>query len=114
MPNHLHLKTPPPLPLPRPAVPRGNPLPLGMPRALPAPAVPRVREGAGVEYFEETLEDWGGCSTKDVSFVLFEQISTRQPLPVEKTYMKVASPSPSDFAPPPIMPSRVSICGRNI
>lgn len=75
MPNHIHLNTPPPLPLPLPAVPRGSPLPLGMPRALPATAVPRVREGAGVEYFEEALEDWGGCSTNDVSFVLFIQIS---------------------------------------
>lgn len=28
--------------------------------------------------------------------------------------MNVASPSPSDLAPPPIMPSRESICGRNI
>jgi hypothetical protein len=69
--KHLHLSTPPPLPLPLPAVPRGKPLPLGIPLALPAPAVPRVvRDGAGVEYFEEILEEVGGCSTKDVSVVL--------------------------------------------
>lgn len=83
--SHIHLNTPPPLPLPRPVVPRGSPLPLGMPRALPAPAVPRVREGAGVEYFEEALEVWGGCSTKEVSFVLFKQISVRiKPLAIKK------------------------------
>lgn len=67
-----HLSTPLPLPLPLPAVPRAIPLPLGMPLALPAPDVPRVVRdaGAGVEYFEEILDEVGGCSTKDVSFVL--------------------------------------------
>jgi hypothetical protein len=83
-----------------------------MPLALPAPDVPRVVRdaGAGVEYFEEILDEVGGCSTKDVSLVLFVHISHRIAfLFICWTYMKVASPSPSDLAPPPIMPSRMSV-----
>jgi hypothetical protein len=63
-----HLKGPPfPLPLP---VPLEIPLALGIP--LPLPDVPRpIRDaGAGVEYFEDTLDDVGGFSTNDVSVVL--------------------------------------------
>jgi hypothetical protein len=49
------------------------PLALGMP--LPLPGTPRpIRDaGAGVEYFEDALEEVGGFSTNEVSVVLLKR-----------------------------------------
>jgi len=65
-----HLILPRPLPRVEPrAIPLARPLPAGAPR----PAMPPLATfdgGAGVENLEETFEEVGGFSTKDVSVVL--------------------------------------------
>jgi hypothetical protein len=46
------------------------PLALGMPLPLPGAPRPMRDVGAGVEYFEDALDEVGGFSTKEVSVVL--------------------------------------------
>lgn len=63
---------PPPRPLPL-AAPRAIPLARPLPEVAARPAIPplvALEGGAGVENLEETLEDVGGFSTKEVSVVL--------------------------------------------
>ena len=62
----------PPRPLPR-VEPRAIPLARPLPAEAPLPEIPPLVTfdgGAGVENLEETLDEVGGFSTKDVSVVL--------------------------------------------
>src|ERR1700755_780501 len=58
-----------PLPLAMP-LPRAIPLPLGIPRPTVPPRFVVREDGAGVENFEEFLDEAGGFSTNEVSVVL--------------------------------------------